>query len=319
MGALKYSIVVPVYNNEVSIPRLLAAMEGISDALPGDLEVVFVVDGSPDRSFELIRDSLSRVRYNCQLLAHSRNFGSFAAIRSGLTSADGDYFAVMAADLQEPPALLLDFFKALNAAECDVAIGVRQKRNDPRWSQLSSLLFWRLYRRWIMPEMPEGGVDVFGCNRVFRDHLLKLEESRSSLVALIFWLGFRRKFFPYERRSRQEGRSSWTLAKKIDYMLDSIFSFTDYPIRFLTRVGAMGTILSATGSLVVVLGRLLGLIEIPGYSALMIAIMFWGAINLLGLGLVGTYAWRTYENSKQRPPAIVAMRYTNYGGKEHDS
>jgi len=316
---LKYSIVVPVYNNEVSIPRLLAAMEGISDALPGDLEVVFVVDGSPDRSFELIRDSLSRVRYNCQLLAHSRNFGSFAAIRSGLTSADGDYFAVMAADLQEPPALLLDFFKALNAAECDVAIGVRQKRNDPRWSQLSSLLFWRLYRRWIMPEMPEGGVDVFGCNRVFRDHLLKLEESRSSLVALIFWLGFRRKFFPYERRSRQEGRSSWTLAKKIDYMLDSIFSFTDYPIRFLTRVGAMGTILSATGSLVVVLGRLLGLIEIPGYSALMIAIMFWGAINLLGLGLVGTYAWRTYENSKQRPPAIVAMRYTNYGGKEHDS
>jgi len=319
LGALKYSIVVPVYNNEVSIPRLLAAMEGISDALPGDLEVVFVVDGSPDRSFELIRDSLSRVRYNCQLLAHSRNFGSFAAIRSGLTSADGDYFAVMAADLQEPPALLLDFFKALNAAECDVAIGVRQKRNDPRWSQLSSLLFWRLYRRWIMPEMPEGGVDVFGCNRVFRDHLLKLEESRSSLVALIFWLGFRRKFFPYERRSRQEGRSSWTLAKKIDYMLDSIFSFTDYPIRFLTRVGAMGTILSATGSLVVVLGRLLGLIEIPGYSALMIAIMFWGAINLLGLGLVGTYAWRTYENSKQRPPAIVAMRYTNYGGKEHDS
>lgn len=214
MGALKYSIVVPVYNNEVSIPRLLAAMEGISDALPGDLEVVFVVDGSPDRSFELIRDSLSRVRYNCQLLAHSRNFGSFAAIRSGLTSADGDYFAVMAADLQEPPALLLDFFKALNAAECDVAIGVRQKRNDPRWSQLSSLLFWRLYRRWIMPEMPEGGVDVFGCNRVFRDHLLKLEEARSSLVALIFWLGFRRKFFPYERRSRQEGRSSWTLAKK---------------------------------------------------------------------------------------------------------
>lgn len=316
---MKYSIVVPVYNNEVSIPRLLAAMEGISDALPGDLEVVFVVDGSPDRSFELIRDSLSRVRYNCQLLAHSRNFGSFAAIRSGLTSADGDYFAVMAADLQEPPALLLDFFKALNAAECDVAIGVRQKRNDPRWSQLSSLLFWRLYRRWIMPEMPEGGVDVFGCNRVFRDHLLKLEEARSSLVALIFWLGFRRKFFPYERRSRQEGRSSWTLAKKIDYMLDSIFSFTDYPIRFLTRVGAMGTILSATGSLIVVLGRLLGLIEIPGYSALMIAIMFWGAINLLGLGLVGTYAWRTYENSKQRPPAIVAMRYTNYGGKEHDS
>lgn len=316
---MKYSIVIPVYKNEGSIPRLIAALTELNTKLAGQLEVVFVVDGSPDRSFELLRSAMESAAFAVQLLVHSRNFGSFAAIRTGLSAARGVYFAVMAADLQEPPGLLLEFYRSLQAEECDVAIGTRHKRrNDPLMSRLASQLFWGIYRYLIMPEMPEGGVDVFGCNRAFRDQLLKLEEARSSLVALVFWLGFRRKFFFYERLLRQEGRSSWTLSKKFDYMLDSVFSFTDYPIRLLMRVGAVGTILSAVVSCLVVIGRIFHIFDVPGYAALMIAIMFWGTVNLLGLGLVGTYAWRAYENSKRRPFAIVATRYTNDGADHAD-
>ena len=302
---MKYSVVIPVYKNEDSITRLIDALTQMSASLDNDMEAVFVVDGSPDKSFELLKIALEQVNFSAQLLTHSRNFGSFPAIRSGLIAARGEYFGVMAADLQEPPELLVTFFKGLSADECDVAVGAREGRKDPLLSRISSSIFWGLYRRLIVPDMPSGGVDVFGCNLQFRDQLVQLEESRSSLIALIFWLGFRRKLVAYERQVRQEGKSAWTFKKKIDYMMDSIFSFTDCPIRLLIKFGAMGSILAIAMGVSVLIARLAGVIEVPGYAATVIIVLIFGALNLLGLGLVGTYAWRTYENTKQRPLAVV--------------
>jgi len=308
---MKHSIVIPVYKNEASIPRLLEVLKEIYHTLNGDLEVVFVVDGSPDKSFELLRAALGNLDFPAQLIAHARNFGSFPAIRTGLAAARGEYFGVMAADLQEPPELMLSFFEALESDECDVTIATRTKRNDPLGSRLASSIFWGLYRRLVVHDMPEGGVDVFGCNRIFRDQLLKLEEARSSLIAQIFWLGFRRKFISYERLVRQEGKSSWTFSKKVDYMLDSIFAFTDYPIRMLIRIGALGCIFSIILGFLVLIGHLTGQITVPGYAATMMVVLFFGMLNLLGLGLVGNYAWRGYENSKERPLAVTSIYLKN--------
>lgn len=311
MAELKYSVVVPVYKNEASIPRLLQVLADINAQLQGEMEAVFVVDGSPDQSFSLLRDALDGLGFAAQLIALSRNFGSFPAIRTGLAAARGEYFGVMAADLQEPPELLIAFFSALAANECDVTIGTRSARNDPLTSRMTSKIFWGLYRRLVVQDMPEGGVDIFGCNRTFRAHLLRLEEARSSLIALIFWLGFRRKLISYERQKRQEGKSGWTLSKKIEYMMDSIFAFTDYPIRLLIRVGMAGSILSVILGTLVLSSHLTGRITVPGYAATMMVVLFFGMIGLLGLGVVGTYAWRGYENSKNRPLAVICMNYSN--------
>lgn len=312
---MKYSIVIPVYRNEESIPRLLDALTNVSRSLDEPAEVVFVVDGSPDGSYALLNKAIDSLDFPAQLLAHSRNFGSYPAIRSGLEAARGQFLGVMAADLQEPPELMTAFLSALAADECDVAVGTRTGRNDPFFTRLSSSIFWRLYRKFVVREMPSGGVDVFGCNRTFRDQLLRLEESRSSLIALIFWMGFRRKLVGYERQERQEGRSSWTLSKRIDYMMDSVFAFTDLPIRLVTRIGLMGSLGATALGVAVATAKFSGLIEVPGYAATMLVVLFLGALNLLALGLVGTYAWRTYENTKRRPTAIVAMTRTN--GKDH--
>ncbi len=312
---MKYSIVIPVYKNEASIPRLIQALSAMNQDLHQEMEVVFVVDGSPDQSYALLCDALDSLDFPAQLLAHSRNFGSFPAIRTGLMAARGEYFGVMAADLQEPPELLVAFCTALAADECDVAIGTRNSRNDPPLSRVAAGIFWGMYRRLVVPDMPEGGVDVFGCNRAFRDQLLKLEESRSSLIALIFWLGFRRKLVGYDRQTRQEGKSAWTFGKKVEYMMDSIFAFTDYPIRLLIRIGVIGSVLSIALGIMVLAARLLGAILVPGYAATMLVVLVLGALNLLGLGLVGTYAWRAYENSKQRPLAVVALKHENKTGK----
>lgn len=300
-----YSLIIPVYKNEASIPDLLRETSSLNDRLEGSLEVIFVVDGSPDRSFSLLQESLSQVPYNSRLLLLSRNFGSFAAIRAGLQKASGHYFAVMAADLQEPPELILDFFKILKADEADIVLGTRRARHDPLLTRVLSRTYWWCYRHFVQPETPQGGVDVFGCNDKFRQRLLELEESHSSIVGLILWLGFRRTTIPYARARRQHGHSAWTFKKKVKYLTDSAFSFSSSPIRGLLILGLVGVLVSLVFSAVVIWARLSGRIEVPGYSPVILTIVFFGSVNLICLSIVGSYVWRAFENTKQRPGSVV--------------
>src|SRR5262249_2399788 len=155
----------------------------------------------------------------------SRNFGSFPAIAAGMRYGRGDYFVALAADLQEPPELILEFHRLLKSGSADVVFGHRTSRADAWPSPTTSEWFWRWYRRFVIKAMPRGGIDVFGCTRQVRDRVVELKEINTNLIALLFWLGFRRAFVPYERRARLEGRSAWTIAKKFRYALDSVFSF----------------------------------------------------------------------------------------------
>lgn len=299
------SLVIPVYRNEGSITELLETIARLAAQLGGDLQAVFVVDGSPDRCYERLLSELPRQSFRAKLLLLTRNFGSFPAIRAGLAAGDGERFAVMAADLQEPPELVLQMDALLRQNAADVIVGVRENRSDPLTTRLPAAIFWTLYRRFVLPELPPGGVDVFACSRAFRDQLLQLSERHSSLIAQIFWLGFRRETLPYVRRERRHGVSAWTLRKKINYLMDSVFAFTDLPIRLLIRVGGGAVVLSALFAVVLIIARLAGGIEVPGYAATMLAIVFFGSLNLFGLGIVGAYAWRTYENTKHRPLHVV--------------
>jgi polyisoprenyl-phosphate glycosyltransferase len=307
------TLVIPVYRNEASLPDLLDAVGGLAARIEGGMETVFVVDGSPDRSYEILRAELPRRALRSRLILLSRNFGSFAAIRAGLARGTGERFAVMAADLQEPPELVERMDAILRQGDIDVAVGVRESRDDPWSSRLPAQIFWGLYRRYVVPEMPPGGVDVFGCTREFRDTLLRMQESHSSLIAQVFWLGYRRATLPYVRSAREYGKSAWTLRKKINYLMDSVFAFTDLPIRLLIRGGFLGATFAGLFGIATVIGKLVGAIPVPGYAMTAILIMFFGALNLLGLGIVGSYAWRAYENSKARPLA-VELRVEEFGG-----
>lgn len=299
------TLIIPVYRNEGSLPDLLAVVERLNQQLNGQMETVFVVDGSPDRCYEILRDNLPQAGFSSQLVLLSRNFGSFAAIRAGLEIGQGERFAVMAADLQEPPEMVIEMNQALQSEEIDVVVGVRESRHDPLLARLPAQLFWGLYRRYVVPDIPPGGVDVFGCNKAFRDTLLRLDESHSSLIAQIFWLGFRRKCITYVRQERMHGTSAWTLRKKVNYLMDSVFAFTDLPIRLLIRVGSIGATMAALLGIVVTIARAANAIAVPGYAMTIIVIAFFGALNLLSLGLVGSYAWRAYENTKHRPLTVT--------------
>ena len=207
------SLIIPIYRNEENLPRLLSELTRISNDVKGGFEVVLVVDGSPDNCHQILSREISRLPFPTQLLSLSRNFGSFAAISAGLERATGDRMAVMAADLQEPPELAATFFEILASDRADVVFGVRGERTDPVLSEMASRIFWMLYAAFVVKDMPQGGVDVFGCTREVRDRLLELRGAESNLIALLFWLGFRREYVVYERLPRLEGTSAWSLAR----------------------------------------------------------------------------------------------------------
>jgi len=309
-AGILYSVVVPVYTNEATLGALIRHLEAIGARLPGRLEAVFVVDGSPDGSLVLLQRLLPEASIACQLVVHSRNFGSFAAIRTGMAAARGQFIGVMAADLQEPPELMERFFDVLAGGEADVAIGRRESRSDPAFSSFLSRTFWSLYRRLINPEVPRGGVDVFGCTREVAGHLLALGEAHSSLVGLLYWIGFRRVEVPYARAPRMSGKSGWTMRKRVRYLLDSVFSFTDIPISILSTVGLVGGLLTMITGLFVLVSWLTGRITEVGYTPLMLVLLFSTFTLLSGLGVVGSYVWRTYENSKGRPVSVPMSHET---------
>jgi polyisoprenyl-phosphate glycosyltransferase len=317
-----YSVVIPVYRNADTLPDVIAALTEVDRVIQQrfgvELEGVFVVDSSPDQSYDILKRLLPSASFPSKLLLHARNFGSFAAIRTGLEAGTGPYFGMIAADLQEPPELLVSFLAELMTDKYDVVVGNRLSRDDPRTSRFMSNLFWGLYRKFVIPEIPRGGIDLFGCNEAIRRQLLNLQEANTSLVGLVFWLGFRRKEVGYERRLRKYGKSAWTFRKKLRYLVDSVFAFTDLPLRMLTLFGIFGVVVSSIFGLAVLVGRLLDYIQQPGYTALILTIMFFGTLNITGIGVVGAYVWRAYENTKRRPLAIVCDLHS-YPGVERQA
>jgi polyisoprenyl-phosphate glycosyltransferase len=299
------SLVIPVYRNEANLDRLLAELVKLARRVPGEFEVVFVVDGSPDRCLQILRERLPSLPLRTQLLSLSRNFGSFAAIAAGMERARGSSMAVMAADLQEPPELVLQFFEVLGAGRTDIVFGVRGRRSDPWLSEIASNLFWFLYRKLVIKDMPRGGVDIFGCTGEVRDRLLQLHGIDTNLIALLFWLGYRREYIVYQRQRRLEGKSAWTLGRKLRYCLNSIFNFTDLPIQLLLYAGAIALVLAVSASILVIVAKLRGDIQVPGYTPIVLATLFFGALTSLGFGIVGQYLWLGLQTGRRRPNYIV--------------
>jgi len=307
MNPPTYSVVVPVFRSEATLPELLAQVASLRMDAPA--EIVFVIDGSPDNSYALLKTRLPTMPFPSQLICLSRNFGSFAAIRCGLEAARGQHIAFLAADLQQPVTSIEEFFRALNQG-ADIAIGQRSERADPLLSRLASAVFWACYRRFVQHDVPPGGIDAFACTRQVRDVLVGLPEANSTLVGLLLWVGFRREFITYARAHRPSGSSGWTLARKLRYALDSAFAFSDMPITLMLLVGTMGLVATTAAGLVVFAAWAAGSIAVPGYTALMLTLLGSVSIVLLAIGILGGYVWRVFENTKGRPSHLVRSTET---------
>lgn len=313
----KYSVVVPVFKNESTIAALLLRADAIAAHFDSNVEFIFVVDGSPDGSASLLVAGLANRSLASSVIELSKNFGAFSAIKEGLSKAKGEFVGVMAADLQEPVTLLIEFFETLNEGKSDVCVGVRDQRGDPWTSRVTAGLFWWSFRKFVMGEIPVGGVDVFACSAKVAALLASARESHSSLIGYLYWLGFDVIEVSYSREARVNGKSAWTLRKKWAYMADSVFSFSKLPLTIVTTAGWAGLVFSTVYGMVLTVAWSLGQILVQGFTAMAIIQLFLGSTILLALGFVGDISWRTYENSKARPQTVTKATWAKGDSREN--
>lgn len=298
-------IVIPVYGNEGSLPQLINRLNELNDEISGGVSAIFVIDGSIDNSFESLKQLLVMSRFENQVIKLSRNFGAFNAIRIGISHSKCSNVVAMSADLQEPKELFIKFFEILSAGKVDIVFGYRTSRKDGKIRDLLSNVFWGVYRRVLFKQIPKGGIDVFGISRPVAKLISRVEDKNVSLIGMLLSIGFRQTFIGYERQVRDHGKSSWSLSKRIKYSFDSVYAFSNLPLLFIQLTGAIGTFLSICGSFILIYLRLTQEITLPGYTPLMVTITFSTSMLLLSLGILGSYVWRIYENSKGIPFAII--------------
>lgn len=303
---MKLSLLIPVLNEEENIPHLIAAIDA-AFAEPGvqevELELVFIDDGSCDGTFELLA-RLARSDARVRVIRFSRNFGSHAALLAAFKHCTGDAAAYIAADLQEPPSMLLAMLQRWRDGSM-VVWGTREQRDDPLGARLFSWIYSTLMQRLALREMPRGGLDLCLVDRKVIEAVVEMREKNTSIFGLILWSGFPQVFVPYHRASRKRGRSRWTLGRKIKLVVDSFVSFSFFPIRLVTYLGLGFSFLGFGYGIFTVARAMMGLTPVQGWASLVTVVVFLSGVQLLMLGVVAEYLWRTFDESRNRPPFII--------------
>ncbi len=300
-----FSIVIPVYYNELNLPDTVPELLALQDKLPGyRLELVFVDDGSGDLSLELLRQWQRQHPQVIRVVKLSRNFGSMSALLAGMSVAQGDCVGVIAADLQDPPDLFVEMLGHWERGTKSV-FAVRQDREDPLPSKLFSLSYYYLVRKFALPNYPQGGFDFFVVDRQVAQDVLKIREKNTNLMTLIFWLGYSPVLIPYIRRERKKGKSRWTLAKKVKLFVDTFVSFSFTPIRILSVAGMLVSLFSFLYGTFILFAWALGGIPVQGWTAMMLVVTFTAGLQMSMLGVLGEYLWRVLDEVRRRPPFII--------------
>jgi polyisoprenyl-phosphate glycosyltransferase len=300
------SVVVPVFNEDAVLrafyERLTASLEGI----PGRAEILFVDDGSTDRSAAVLEE-LARRDARVRVIGFTRNFGHQAALCAGLDHCQGDAAIMIDADLQDPPELIRDFHAAWKEG-FDVVYGARHRLREGVVKRIVYHLFYRLLRSLANIDIPLDTGDFSLVDRRVIDGLKALPERTRFLRGLRSWVGYRQRGIEYVRDARAAGESKYSLGKLVKLAFDGIVSFSTVPLRLALYMG----VLVSAGASGVILGliylRLSHSFELPGWTSLMVIVLFLGGIQLITVGIVGEYVARIYEEVKERPLYLVARR-----------
>ena len=303
---MKLSIIVPVYYNELNLKPLYEDIkEKVIDVIDYEYEIVMVDDGSKDNSWAVMQE-LAELDQNIKIYHLSRNFGSHSAILCGLEHCTGDCAVIKAADLQEPTELILQMVDSWKKGN-NVVLAVRAGREEGKAQKGFADLYYKIVRKTALPSMPEHGFDVYLVDRKVIQVLSMLDEKNSALTGQILWSGFKTAEVPYVRKAREIGTSKWTLKKKIKLVMDTLFSFSTVPITVVEIIGAVSFCGAAIWAIVVLICKIIGKIQVSGWTTLFIFMLFAFGMIMLTLGILGEYLWRTYDASMGRPPYIIEI------------
>lgn len=303
----RISVVSPAFNEQENLPLLLQQLREVLDDMEVEWEWIVVDDHSSDRTFAVLTE-LAEEDARVRGIRLSRNHGSHAAIGCALHHTTGDCVVVLAADLQDPPETIPALVDKWRSG-AHLVWAVRSKRQGERFTRiLTARLYHAMMNRIVgLTEMPPTGADFVLLDRRVVETYRQFHETHVSLFALLTWMGFRHESLPYDKQARRHGRSGWTLRKKLKLATDSVLAFSLFPLRLMSWLGA----LVAVGG--VAYGLYLAYLALqqshpPGWSLVLVAILILGGLQLIMLGIIGQYLWRTMDEARRRPRYLVEDR-----------
>lgn len=305
--APQLSIVLPIFNEEETIPELDRRLREFLAGLNVSWEVVFVNDGSKDRSFEMLKE-LARREPRYKILSFARNFGHQIAISAGLDIAEGDAVVVMDADLQDPPEVVAEMLARFNEGY-DVVYGVRTKRHgETIFKKITAAVYYRLLRKLLGFEVPLDAGDFRLMSRKVVIALRTLRERHRFVRGMVAWVGFKQTKVFYERPARFAGETKYPLSKMLKFAVDGITSFSVVPVRIATYLSMLAGLTAVGIGLWTISRTYVGTPVVPGWTTIMVLIALSSSAQLLVMGILGEYVGRTYEEVKKRPLYTVAER-----------
>jgi polyisoprenyl-phosphate glycosyltransferase len=301
----EYSLVIPIYNEEETIPELVGRLNGLLERLDGDAEVILVDDGSSDGSYELMR-AAREADERFKLLRLSRNFGHQIAVTAGLDVAAGNAVIVMDADLQDPPEVALELAARWREGY-DVVYAVREGRQgETPFKRATASLFYRMFHRISDVDVPLDVGDFRLVDRRAVDAFRSMRESNRYVRGMFSWIGYRQVGVPFRREERFAGETKYPLRKMIKFATDGIVSFSAYPLRLALNLGFIVSALSFLLGVVFLVSKFAGFYSVPGIASIAVFVAFMGGIQLLLIGIMGEYVARIHDEVKGRPLYLVS-------------
>ena len=300
------SIIIPCFNEEESLPLFYAEMEKIKQQIKEGFEYIFVNDGSKDRTLQVLRD-LNQTDRNVHYLSFSRNFGKEAALYAGLQHATGDYVTVMDADLQDPPALLIQMKNMLDEnAELD-CVGTRRttREGEPLIRSFFSKMFYKLINKISQVEMVDGARDFRLMRRQMVDAVLEVSEYNRFSKGIFAWVGFKTEYLEYKNVERVAGQTSWNFWQLFNYSLEGIINFSDAPLTIAFVGGVVACLLAFFLIIIVIIRTLIFGDPTSGWPSMISIILFLGGFQLLTIGILGKYIGKIFMETKKRPVYII--------------
>ncbi len=310
MNELDYSIVVPVYNEhflEKTFNELNEKVIKYNKTLKG--EIIFVDDGSQNDSF----DQLYRIYQNnpglVKLIKFTRNFGQFYARTAGFNKAKGKCMILYSADLQDPPELINNMLTYHFEEKYEVVACKRTEREDKFLKKFFSRIFYFLFKKLCFKNTPVGGFDFVLLSRRVSQILIDMGERNTFFQGQILWTGFNIKFIPYKRVKREAGKSGWTFNKKLKLLIDSILSYSYFPLRLMSYIGIIVALIGFIYAGIIIFNRLFSEIIVKGWASNIVIILVLSGIQMMMIGVIGEYLWRTLDQVKNRPQYIIEKEF----------
>ena len=317
MSKMKLSLVVPCYNEEENIRDFYNAARQVLEAEDYEYELVFVNDGSRDRTQEELEKVFALREADVIVETFSRNFGKEAAIYAGFQKATGDFITVIDADLQQRPETVVKMVKLLqDNEEFDCVAAYQEKRQEGRVVSKLKDLFYRLINRTSEIEFYPGASDFRTFRRPVVDAILSLPEYHRFSKGIFSWVGFNTCYIPYTAEKRNAGETKWSISKLFKYAVEGFISYTTFPLKIATGLGLFTSLCAIIYLFVVVIQKLCVGNPVPGYPTIVVLILLLGGIQLTILGIIGEYLARMYIQEKHRP-IYIEKKLLDY--KKNDS